>query len=140
MQEQGQPQQQNEEQQRRRQQALANTFKRALDDPQFAQRWLDNPRAMSDRQQQDGATQQLPPVVLQLRRQLLQQVLDRAHADQQFHQELTQHPRQALWDAGFGPQLEQVRAEMPLQEEVRGFWWTPTGTYLFTGWQYGTLW
>jgi hypothetical protein len=122
-------QQQARQRQQERRQRAAETFERALTDPAFRQRFLENARPMVESPEAQRTTPQLPPEAQAKRRQLLEQVLDRAAGDPQFHQQLKTDPRQALWNAGFGPQLEQLRAELP-QEEVRGFG---------TGWE-GTVW
>jgi hypothetical protein len=106
---------QNQRREQRRQR-LAGLWDRALSDPEFRAQWLDNPAAGSP---ESGRQAQLPPQVQQLRRQLVQQVLDRASSDQQFRQQLTQNPRRAIRE-GFGPQIEQLRAEQP--PEVKGYW------------------
>jgi hypothetical protein len=138
-----QNQQARQRQQEMRQRTVA-TFERALSDPTFRQRFLESAHPVVESPESGRSSPQLPPAAQAKRRQLLEQVLDRAASDQQFHQQLLENPRQAIWNAGFGPQIEQLRAELP-QEEVRGFGtgWSGTvwgGTYPifiytgFTGW------
>ncbi len=106
---------------------MSEVLNRAVDDEGFRQQFLDNPRAVVGGPQ-SGSAPELPSEVRQQRRQLLEQVLNRASNDKEFRTSLTQNPRQALWQGGFGPQIEQLRAEMP-QEEVRGYGWGWVGTW-----------
>jgi protein required for attachment to host cells len=136
-------QQQLREEQQRLRQALAESLDRAVADLQFRQQLIDNPLALFGTVQgnsQEGATAPVPQKVQQLRATLLRQVVDRAVNEQEFRQQLVKHPRQALWQYGYGQQIEQIHAEMPF-DEVRGFGWTvwPSGyggyssIYLMTG-------
>jgi hypothetical protein len=119
---------QRQQRQQQMRQRISEILDRAMNDPQFRQEWLDNPRAVL---RGDSAGPQMPPEVRQLRHQLWQEVLGRAASDQQFRQQLIQDPGRALREGGFGPQLERIRAELPYragQDEVRGFWWGWVGS------------
>ncbi len=111
------------EQQRERRkqvrQKAADNLNRAVNDPQFRQRLLDDPAAWSGKPLEGPA---LPVEYQRQRRELLQQVIDRASSDGQFRAQMTENPRKAIWDAGFGPKLEQLRAELP-QADVQGYGW-----------------
>ena len=120
-------------QERRRRTGLV--LLRAVDDASFRQELLSNSRSVFGVPVQPEGTE-LPPEVQQLRRELLQEVLDRAASDAGFRAQLGERPRQALQDGGFGPRLEQLRAEMP-QPEVRGYGW---GWNLTGGGGWGYFW
>ncbi len=131
----GEQDQQREKMQRRRDQMrkrMSTTFDRAVNDPQFRQQLLDDPKlALSS--SGDPKAPQIPLKAQEQRRQLLEQVIDRAQSDPQFREHLKQEPQKALWDAGFGPPIEQLRAELP-QEEVRAYtasWWG--GEWIWSG-------
>lgn len=106
---------------------MSEALNRAVDDEGFPQHFLDNPRAVIGGQQ-SGSSPERPSEVHQQRRQLLEQMLDRASSDKEFRTSLTQNPLQALWQGGYGPQIEKLRSEMPL-EEVLGYGWGRVGTW-----------
>ncbi|HLJ68091.1 MAG TPA: hypothetical protein VKX16_12090 [Chloroflexota bacterium] len=135
------------ERQEQLQKRISQVLQRAVDDPEFRQQLMDDPRAVLGGPRADGAAggpaAEVPPRVKDLRRNLLREVFDRAMTDDSFRGELADNPHQAIWQAGFGPQLEQIRAELP-QEEVQAFGWTWNTTlwgsipaYLATGTPWG---
>lgn len=108
---------------------------RAVNDADFRQLLLDNLRAAFG--VPEGADSPQPPEeVVRLRRELLQDVIDRASSDAALRTQLGERPRQALQEGGSGPRFEQLRAEMP-QQEVKGY---GTGWSLTAGGGWGYFW
>ncbi len=106
------------------QKRMSEVFDRAVNDAQFRRQLLDDPKAALN-VPQSGQARQIPPEAREQRRQLLESVIDRAQSDPPFREHLKEEPRKALWDAGFGPRIEQLRAELP-QEDVQAYtasWW-----------------
>ncbi len=106
---------------------ISGVLERAVADRQFRQQLIENPRAVLGAGNGEIAEREVmpdvPPRVLELRQVLLRQVFERATSDEGFRRELQANPQPAFANAGFAPQLEQSRAELP-QEEVQGFGWT----------------
>ncbi|HLJ68088.1 MAG TPA: hypothetical protein VKX16_12075 [Chloroflexota bacterium] len=127
-----------------RRQSTVATIERALNDSAFREQFID--RAQPAASGPDGAATavELPEEVVKERHDLLKSVLDRAQSDGAFRQRLLSEPHKALEEAGFGPQIERIRAQLP-PEEVRGYgtatWGTPSGglttTFLYTGFTSG---
>ncbi|MGI8967766.1 MAG: hypothetical protein ACR2GA_01510 [Chloroflexota bacterium] len=118
-----------------RRKKAAGVLMHAVNDADFRQQLLENPRAAFG-VPVDPDSPQPPEAVVKIRRELLQEIVDRAVSDLPFRRQLGEHPRQALQEGGFGPRLEQLRAEMP-QPDVKGF---GTGWSLTSGGGWGYFW
>jgi hypothetical protein len=81
--------------QRRRDQMrkrMSTTFDRAVNDPQFRQQLLDDPK-LALNSSGDANAPRIPVKAQEQRRQLLEQVIDRAQNDPQFREHLKQEPQ-----------------------------------------------
>jgi hypothetical protein len=117
---------------REQQVRIADTLIGAAGDPPLRAELLANPSSVFRSPDQTN-TQEAPAHVEDLRRQIMTGVMDRVNADQEFAALLRQDLFQAVRAAGLSPQVEQLRAELPVNAEVSAFSWGGWGGWLFWG-------
>jgi len=102
-----------------RQDRIADTLIHAADDQGLRQELLANPQTLFG----PSPDNQPPPPdqVQDLRRQIVTHLVDRAASDSEFRVLLREDLFKAIRSAGLTPQMEQLRAELPVQAEVTGF-------------------
>ena len=115
--------------QRQVQEKMRTAFNRALDDSQFRDSFLNNPRSVLGDGQ--GSAPEMPDEFKRHRKELLTAVLTRADADPQFRSRFEREPAKTMRE-DFGPQMEQLRAALPT-EEVRGYGWFLYGNWTVFG-------
>jgi hypothetical protein len=115
---------------KQRQVQIADTLIRAADDQGFRQELLATPQTLFG---PSPANQPPPPDQVQdLRRQIVTHLDDRAASDNDFRTLLREDLFKAIRSAGLTPQMEQLRAELPVEAEVTGY-----GGWGWDDWRWG---
>jgi hypothetical protein len=114
---------------------IAETLIQSAAEPRLRQQLLDRPATVFLRPDAAEADSH-NALIDDLRRQIATQLMDRVAQDPDFASLLRQDLFQAIRTAGLAPQVEQLRAEKPVADEVTGFGWGSSWWWVL-GWLSG---
>jgi len=105
-----------------RQGRIAETLIRAADDPRLRDELLANPQVLFG----SDTTRDRPEVpehIQDMRRQIATHLIDTVQSNAEFRTQLRADLLSAIRTAGLTPQMEQLRAELPVNAEVTAYGW-----------------
>ena len=108
-----------------RQSRIADTLIRAADDARLRDDLLADPQSLFG-SSAEGRPQQ-PQHIQDMRRQIISHLVERTTSDSEFRTLLRDDLLRAIRVAGLTPQMEQLRAELPVNAEVTAYGWGGDG-------------